>query len=114
MGSICSIDLLHKGITHILGVKEQDTATFHHTENGECVGMVQGLTGSWDSGRRNNIHGAIGMSDMPLFTGGRATHAASCVSLCMSHVVVPIGEPVLLGVSLIIIAPHHCPYLFKY
>ena len=27
------------------------------------------------------------MSGMPLFTGGRATHAASCVSICMSHAV---------------------------
>ena len=30
------------------------------------------------------MHGAVGMLDMPLFTGGQATHAASCMSSCMS------------------------------
>ena len=49
-----------------------------------CVVTIQGLTGSWYSGRWKNIHGAIGISDMPLFMGGLATHSASCVSLCMS------------------------------
>ena len=68
----------------------------------KCVATLQGQAGPWYSHRRNDIHRALGMSGMPLFMGGRATHAASCVSLCMSHVVVPIGEPVLLGVSLII------------
>ena len=32
---------------------------------------------------------AVGLSGMPLFTGGQATHAASCVSICMSHVMAP-------------------------
>ena len=34
--------------------------------------------------RRKDIHGAAGMSDTPLFKGGQSTHAASCVSPCMS------------------------------
>ena len=51
-----------------------------------CVATVQVLTGSRYSGRRKNIHGAVGMSDMPLFTGGWATDAVGpmfpCMSLC--------------------------------
>ena len=31
-----------------------------------------------------SIHGALGMSDVPLCKGGRATHAASRVCPCMS------------------------------
>ena len=46
--------------------------------------MVQGLTGSQYSDRQNNIHGAVGMSGMLLFTGGRAMHAASCMPPFMS------------------------------
>ena len=49
-----------------------------------CVATVQGLAGSWYSRRWKNTHGAFGMSGMPLFTGGRAMRAASCVFPCMS------------------------------
>ena len=31
-----------------------------------------------------NIHGAVGMSAVPLFMGGWSMHAASCVSPCMT------------------------------
>ena len=36
------------------------------------------------SGRRKKMRRAMGMLDIPLFVGGRATHAASCVSLVRS------------------------------
>ena len=42
-----------------------------------CVATLQGKAGAWYSCRQNNTHGAIGMSGMPLFMGGRAMHAAS-------------------------------------
>ena len=45
--------------------------------------------GSRYSCRRNNIHGAAGPSGTPVFTGGRATRAAGCVSVCTSHVMAP-------------------------
>ena len=35
---------------------------------------------------QKNIHGAVGMSGMPSFTGGQAMHAANFVSICMSGV----------------------------
>ena len=48
------------------------------------VATLQGQACPWYSCRQQNIHRAVGMSGMPLFTGGRATRAASCVSICMS------------------------------
>ena len=54
--------------------------------DGECVATLQGQAGPWYSCRWKNIHGAVGMSGMPLFMGGRATHTVSCVSVCMSPV----------------------------
>lgn len=42
----------------------------------QCVVSAQGLTGSWYSSRRKNIHRAMRTLDMPLFTG---ESAASCV-----------------------------------
>ena len=76
----------------------------------------QGLAGSWDSGRGKNIHGAAGMSDMSLFKGGQFTHAASCVSICMSHVVVPAPQrgthPLVCLLSSS--PPAGSPYLFKH
>ena len=79
--------------------------TFAH-----CVATLQGQAGWWYLCRRKNVHGAIGMSGMPLFTGGQATHTANCVSICMSHVVALVPQhgthcdtcPL---VSLIIITP---------
>ena len=44
----------------------------------------QDLRGSRDLGRWKNIHGAMGMLDMPLFMGGRAMHAVRRVSSCIS------------------------------
>ena len=51
-----------------------------------CVATLQGQAGPWYLYRWKNIHGALGMSGMPLFMGGQAMHTASCVSICMSHV----------------------------
>ena len=46
---------------------------------------IQGLTGPWYSGRWKNIHGAVGMLDMPLFKGGEShTHCKLCVPLHIS------------------------------
>ena len=42
---------------------------------------------SRDLGTQKNSHGAVGMPDMPLFKGGRATDVASCMSSCMCHCV---------------------------
>lgn len=55
-----------------------------------CVAADQGLTGSRDSGRGKNIHGAAGMSSMPLFAGGdhctlQAEYPPAC--LCVAHIV---------------------------
>ena len=56
-----------------------------------CVATLQGQAGSWYSCRRKNIHRTVGMSGMPLFTGGQATQAASCVSAClMSWPLIPV------------------------
>ena len=55
----------------------------------DCVATLQGQAGPWYLCRRKNIHRAVGMSGMLLFMGGRATHTARCVSICMSHVVAP-------------------------
>ena len=83
-----------------------------------CVAILQGRAGSWCSWRWNNIHGAIGMSGVPLFTGGWARHAASCMSICMSHVMALAPQCgthrgtwllVCLHVSLV-----RSPYLLKY
>ena len=51
-----------------------------------CVATLQGQAGSWYLCRWKNIHGAVGLSGMPLFMGGQAMHAASYLSICMSHV----------------------------
>ena len=85
----------------------------------DCVATLQGQAGQRYSCRWSNIHGAGGMSAMPLFIGGRPTHAASCVFPCMLHVVALApqrgthrGTCPLAGVS-----HHHpqqgSPYLFK-
>ena len=87
---------------------------------GHCVATLQDQAGSWYLCRWENIHGAVGMSGMPLFMGGQATHAASCVSICMSHVVAPApqhgthhGTCSLACVSSSL-SPAGSPYLFKY
>ena len=49
-----------------------------------CVVILEGEAGPWYSSRLNDIHGAIGMSGMPLFMGGWAMHTARCMSTCMS------------------------------
>ena len=85
-----------------------------------CVATVQGHAGSWNLCRRKNIHGAVGMSGMPLFMGGQATHAASCVSICMSHVMALAPEcgthrgtcPLACLPSSL--PPAGSPYLFEY
>ena len=62
-----------------------------------CVAAGQGWTGSCDLGRRKNIHRAVGMLDMPLFKGGRATHAASQLPPawhCLALHGVPLEVPV--------------------
>ena len=75
-----------------------------------CVATLQGPTGSWYSCRRKNIHGAVGMSGMPLFVGKQVTHAASCISICMSHVVAPVPSmaPIVAPVPLHV-SHHHRP-----
>ena len=88
-----------------------------HLLRGWCVATLQGQAGPWCSCRWKNTHGAAGMSGMPLFTGGRATHAASCVSICMSHVVAPAhqcGPCSLACVSSSSSPPAGSPHLFKY
>ena len=72
-----------------------------------CVATTQGLTGSWYSGRRKKMHRALGMSDRPLFKGRQATHAASCMSPCMSlcgtlHVTCPLSMA-----HVVALAPQH-------
>ena len=57
-----------------------------------CVATLQGWAGPWYSHRQNNIHGAVGLSGMPLFMGGRARHAA-CLSAC------PTSWPLLCSVA---------------
>ena len=47
------------------------------------VATLQGQAGSWYLCRQKNVHGAVGMSGMPFFTGRRAM----CV--CVSHVMAP-------------------------
>ena len=47
---------------------------------------IQGQAGSWYLCRWKNIHRPVGLSGMRLFMGGQATHAASCMSPCMSHI----------------------------
>ena len=54
-----------------------------------CVATKEGQAGLRYSHKQNNIHRAVEMPGTPLFTGGRATHAASCMSIYMSHVVAP-------------------------
>ena len=85
-----------------------------------CVATLQGQVGSWYSCRQKNIHGALGMSGMPLFMGGWAPHAASCMSICMSHVMPPAPQSgthhgtcplAYLSSSS---PPEGSPYLFKY
>ena len=51
-----------------------------------CVATLQGQAGSWYLCRQKNIHRDIRLSAMSLFMGGRAMHAASCLSIYMSHV----------------------------
>ena len=76
-----------------------------------CVATLQGQAGSWYLCRRRNIHRAIGMSGMPLFMGGRTTHAASCVSICMSHVMALAPQHVTHhGTCPLVCLSHcHCP-----
>lgn len=40
------------------------------TEFGDCVATIQGLTNSQYLGRLKNVRGAVGMSNVPLFSGG--------------------------------------------
>ena len=65
---------------------QQGGVTEHNADMMTCVATVQDPAGSWGSGRWKKMHGAVGMLDMPLFTGGRSTHTASCVPHCMSPV----------------------------
>ena len=57
-----------------------------------------------------NIHRAVGMSGTPLFTGGGAMYAASCVSICMSHVMALAPQSVThYGTCPLACVSHHCP-----
>ena len=84
------------------------------------VATLQGQAGSWYSCKWKNIHGAVGMSGMPLFTGGQATHATSCVSICMSHVMALAPQSVTHhGICPLVclsspLTPAGSPHLFKY
>ena len=51
------------------------------------------------------------MSGMPLFMGGQAMHTASCMSICMSHVVAPAPQHgTHCGTCPLVCVPHHRPH----
>ena len=76
----------------------------------ECVATLQGQAGSWYSCTWKNIHRAVGTSGMPLFMGGGATHAASCASVCMSHVMALAPQHgTHRGTCPLARLSHHCP-----
>ena len=81
----------------------------------------QGRAGPQYLRRWNNIHRAVGMSGMRSFMGGRATHGASCVSICVSHVMALAprcgthrGMGPLAWCLSSSLPPAWSPYLFKY
>ena len=85
-----------------------------------CVATLQGQAGSWYLCTWKNIHRAIAMSVMPLFTRGQATACCKHVSICMSHVMAPAPHcSIHCGTCPLVclsssFPPAGSPYLFKY
>ena len=85
-----------------------------------CCNQSRSSRSTLASRRWKKMCRAVGILDMPLFTGGWATRAASCVPICMFHVVAPApqhgtrrGTCILVCLSLSS-PPAGSPNLFKY
>ena len=89
-------------------------------QNGTVLATIQGLAGPWYSCSWNNIHSAVGMSDMP-FIHGWVSHAR-CKPPVLLHVSVwymscallPSMAPIVATVPLHVVSLVRSPYLFKY